>query len=262
MRSPCQSTVSRPPVVTSPMTTASTSHRAQMARKPSMRSGATIAHIRSCDSLMRISSGDERRVAQGHAVQPHVHAALAVGRQLAGGAGDPGPAEVLDALDQPGVQDLQRALDEQLLHERVADLHAGPLGGTPLVERLRRQHADPADAVAAGPGAVQHDQVADTARGGEVDLVGAHGAHAQRVDQRVADVGRVEDDLPADVRQAQAVAVPPDARHHARQHAAVSGASSGPNRSGSITASGRAPIDMMSRTIPPTPVAAPWYGST
>ena len=35
-----------------------------------------------------------------------------------------------------------------------------------------------------------------------------------------------------------------------------------PNRSGSITAIGRAPIDMMSRTIPPTPVAAPWYGST
>src|SRR6478736_4567947 len=29
-----------------------------------------------------------------------------------------------------------------------------------------------------------------------------------------------------------------------------------------MIAIGRAPIDMMSRTIPPTPVAAPWYGST
>src|SRR5438270_664744 len=38
--------------------------------------------------------------------------------------------------------------------------------------------------------------------------------------------------------------------------------SSGPNRSGSITAIGRAPIEKMSRRIPPTPVAAPWYGST
>ena len=28
-----------------------------------------------------------------------------------------------------------------------------------------------------------------------------------------------------------------------------------------MTATGRAPIAMMSRTIPPTPVAAPWYGS-
>ena len=28
-----------------------------------------------------------------------------------------------------------------------------------------------------------------------------------------------------------------------------------------MTATGRAPIAMMSRTMPPTPVAAPWYGS-
>ena len=42
----------------------------------------------------------------------------------------------------------------------------------------------------------------------------------------------------------------------------MSGASIGPNRSESITATGRAPIDRMSRTMPPTPVAAPWCGST
>ena len=35
----------------------------------------------------------------------------------------------------------------------------------------------------------------------------------------------------------------------------------GPNISGSSSATGRAPIEMMSRTMPPTPVAAPWYGS-
>src|ERR671930_1295967 len=37
---------------------------------------------------------------------------------------------------------------------------------------------------------------------------------------------------------------------------------SGPNRSGSSRAIGLAPIATTSRTIPPTPVAAPWYGST
>ena len=37
----------------------------------------------------------------------------------------------------------------------------------------------------------------------------------------------------------------------------VSAASAGPNRSGSITAMGRAPIVKISRTIPPIPVAAP-----
>ena len=43
---------------------------------------------------------------------------------------------------------------------------------------------------------------------------------------------------------------------------AVSGAEAGPNLSASITATGRAPIARMSRTMPPTPVAAPWCGST
>src|SRR5258708_3494281 len=42
----------------------------------------------------------------------------------------------------------------------------------------------------------------------------------------------------------------------------VSGASAGPNLSEAITATGRAPMARMSRTIPPTPVAAPWKGST
>ena len=35
-----------------------------------------------------------------------------------------------------------------------------------------------------------------------------------------------------------------------------------PKRNGSSTAIGRAPSERMSRTIPPTPVAAPWKGST
>ena len=37
--------------------------------------------------------------------------------------------------------------------------------------------------------------------------------------------------------------------------------SRGPNRSGSSRATGRAPMESTSRTIPPTPVAAPWNGS-
>src|SRR5436190_14998258 len=39
------------------------------------------------------------------------------------------------------------------------------------------------------------------------------------------------------------------------------GASSAPNRRESRLAIGRAPIVKMSRRMPPTPVAAPWYGS-
>jgi len=40
------------------------------------------------------------------------------------------------------------------------------------------------------------------------------------------------------------------------------GAESDPNLSEFKEAIGRAPIAMMSRRIPPTPVAAPWNGST
>ena len=39
------------------------------------------------------------------------------------------------------------------------------------------------------------------------------------------------------------------------------GRSSGPKRSAFSSATGRAPIVKMSRMMPPTPVAAPWYGS-
>ena len=39
------------------------------------------------------------------------------------------------------------------------------------------------------------------------------------------------------------------------------GASSSPKRSESSEAIGRAPMVKMSRRMPPTPVAAPWYGS-
>ena len=160
-------------------------------------------------------------------------------------------------------EQLERALDQQLLHERVADLDARPLGRAAVVEGLRRQHRHAADAVAAGLRAVQDDLVADAGRVRQVQVLVPHHADAERVDQRVAGVRRVEDDLAADVRQAEAVAVAADAGDDRRAgRAAVSGASSGPNRSGSITATGRAPIARMSRTMPPTPVAAPWYGST
>ena len=40
------------------------------------------------------------------------------------------------------------------------------------------------------------------------------------------------------------------------------GSAGSPKRSASRTAIGRAPIVKMSRRMPPTPVAAPWYGST
>ena len=48
---------SRSPSVTSPMTVAVTSHLAQISMNAGIFDGSTTAHMRSCDSLMRISSG-------------------------------------------------------------------------------------------------------------------------------------------------------------------------------------------------------------
>ena len=53
----------------------------------------------------------------------------------------------------------------------------------------------------------------------QVDVLVPHDADAQRVDERVALVAVVEDDLAADVGQAEAVAVAADAGDDARQHA-------------------------------------------
>ena len=163
--------------------------------------------------------GRERGVAQRHPVELDLHPAVAGAGQLGRRAREPGAAEVLDAGDDAGGEQLERALDEQLLHERVADLDAGPLGGTVGGERLGRQHADAADAVAARTRAVQHDLVADARRLGEVEVLVTEHADAQRVDERVAEVAGVEDRLATDVREAEAVAVPAHAGHDPRQHA-------------------------------------------
>ncbi len=174
-------------------------------------------------ALLRLAHEDllrrERGIAQQDAVEPDVHAALAVGRQLAGGAGDAGAAEVLDALHESGVQHLEGGLDQELLHERIADLNAGSLRRAAFGERLRREDRDSADPVAAGAGAVQDDEVAHALGAGEVDVLVPHRPHAQCVDQRVAEVRRVEHDLATDVGQAQAVPVAADSGHDAGHHA-------------------------------------------
>ena len=106
--------------------------------------------------------------------------------RLAGGAGEAGAAQVLDADHEAGVEQLEARLDEPLLLERVADLHARPLVAVVLVvvEAGRRQHAHAADAVAAGRRAQQDGEVADAARLGEHQAVGRQQAEAEHVDER------------------------------------------------------------------------------
>ena len=62
-----------------------------------------------------------------HAVEFDVEAHAAARAHLAGGAGEAGRAHVLNADDGAGLHGFKAGLEQQLLHERVADLDVGAL---------------------------------------------------------------------------------------------------------------------------------------
>ena len=132
--------------------------------------------------------------------------------------GEPGAAEVLDADDEAGVEQREARLDQPLLLERVADLHARALVGvgSSSPKPGRRQHADAADAVATGRRAEQHRQVADARSPGRARAARSAARPRQStLTSGLSGVGLVEHDLAADGRHADGVAVAGDARHDA-----------------------------------------------
>ena len=110
--------------------------------------------------LLRLGDHDlprlDARLAQRHAVEVDVDAG-AVARHLGERGGEPGGAAVLQRLDEPALDELERRLDQLLAGERVADLHGRPLVVRVLAELLAREHGRAADPVAAGRRAVEDD---------------------------------------------------------------------------------------------------------
>src|SRR5699024_6162742 len=217
MTSPWCSQIRRPVSVTSPMSEAMTSHLRQISMNSSIFSGSTTAHMRSWDSAERISapvmplarwwtlSSTTCMPTSPAAANPETGQACAT--------------EVLNTDDDAGVVQVQAALDEDLLREGVADLHGRELALRALLEVLGGQDGHAADAVQAGAGTEEDDAVAGTGGEGQLQILGREHTHAEGVDQWVTAVGSVEDRLAADVRQAEGVTVPADARDHARQDA-------------------------------------------
>ena len=115
------------------------------------------------------------------------------------------------ATSSPAFEQLERALEQLLLLERIADLDGRALRGVELVELGRREHRRAADAVAAGARAEQQHDVADPGgrRADQVVLLDQPQAH--RVDEAVCLVGVLEVDLAADGGDADRVAVVADA---------------------------------------------------
>ena len=127
-----------------------------------------------------------------------------------GRRGEPGGAEVLERDQQARAEQLEAALEQLRLLERVADLDRRALRVVAALELGRGEHRGAADPVAPGRGAHQDDRVADPGGGGADHLVGAREADAHRVDQAVLLVGRLEVDLAADRRHPDRVAVVAD----------------------------------------------------
>ena len=132
-------------------------------------------------ALLRLAHQDfrwpERRVAQRHGVEPDPHAAAAGRGELGGGAGHARRAEILNARHQAVTVELEAALDQQLLQERVAHLDAGPLGRVPVTgpaEGRAGQDRRAADAVGPGPRAEQYDLVAGPVGGGQLEVPVPH----------------------------------------------------------------------------------------
>ena len=156
---------------------------------------------------------------------------------------------------------LQAGLDEQLLQERVADLDdaAVRLARVRRARRTSRRGCRRARCRRrrGSPGCRRRC----AARPSQVLVADDPDAH--RVDERVAVVGRVDRRprrRPSARRRSCRTSRCPPTTPFARWRERAP--SSEPKRRVSSSAIGRAPIVKMSRRMPPTPVAAPWNGST
>ena len=161
-----------------------------------------------------------------HATDVQINAASAAGGGFHGGAGESGGAQVLQGVDFAGGQGFQAGFNEGFLQEGVAYLHGGAafLVVAVIVRKGPGSQAGSAvDAVPAGAGAGEEQQVARRVGGGAGEVVDFGDAHAHSVDQRIAGVGFVKADFAGHVGDADAVAVPGDAVHDAAQQPAVVG---------------------------------------
>ena len=176
--------------------------------------------------LLRLARQDLERLQVGLAERDRAQVDLGAepgpGRRLARGARDPRPAQVLQPFEQVAFDELERGLDQELLGEGVADLHARSTFLGPVLEGAGRQHRHPADAVATGGRAEQDEQRAlvDLAVRRDEPL-GRRDADAHHVHGGVRRVGRRELHLAAHRRDADAVAVAADPGHHSLEEPPV-----------------------------------------
>src|SRR6266853_960480 len=150
-------------------------------------------------------------------------AGAAAGSHFHGGAGEPGGAHVLNRHDRAGLHGFETGFEEELLHERVADLHVGALLLGLLGEFGGGQERCAVNSVAAGFCAGVNHGIADAFGFGEKDFFFFGDAEGERVDERVLRIARLESDFAADSRNAETISVTADAANDTIEDAAVGG---------------------------------------
>ena len=86
------------------------------------------------------------RLALRNVHQVHFHAGAGAAAHLRSGASQSGGAHVLDTFNRSGLHRFKACLKQQLLHERIAHLHVGPMLFRFFGEFIRR-HGRAMDAV-------------------------------------------------------------------------------------------------------------------
>src|SRR5262249_46222367 len=132
-------------------------------------------------------------------------------------------AEVLERGEQLTVEQLQTALEQLLLGERVADLHRWALRFVALAELGAGKHRRAADAVAAGERAQQQHDIADADGGARGQALVWCKPDAHRVDETVLFVASLEVDLASDRRHPDRVSVMADPGDRALEQVARAG---------------------------------------
>ena len=168
-------------------------------------------------SLLRLGQhhlvGAHAVLAPAHPVDLQVDAAPTTVGQLAGGAGKPGRTQILGRRHPLEFVEHQAGLTEKLLEKGVAHLDGRPTRCGALVH-LDRGEGCSLNAIAAGVGADQQDDITGTVRSGSAQPLMRDQSDAHRVDDRVIGIRGVEVHLAADRRAAKTIPVAADAGHH------------------------------------------------
>ena len=254
-----------PSPVNVPSTVASTPCRAQRATTSSACAGGTASTIRSCASLSQISHAASPGYFSG-ARRTSTSAPTCSAISPTADDSPPAPQSVMSVY-RP--QQVVERVDQQLLGDRVADLHAGAgdVAGGGVHRRAGERRA--AQAVASGAPAEHHDEVAGLCAGHRRSIGGDRRCTRRRPTGWRCTPGRR---APRRRRWAARSCCRSRPRRRSRPSAmsrgcstpsgrSAAGRSAGPKHRMSVMAIGRCDVPITSRMTPPTPVLAPPNGS-